>query len=229
MHHWCLTFTIDCLCKPRNSSKKQVFFSLCFNFIKQISQRNALQVLFSTVSIMLGECSWNPRPRLQSHCVWKFIWLWWKLWTKYSQPAEVPAAVEEVSKMVQSSAQATWFVLCRTGRECPWNFAEETDPGLSTWVWTPLETGDWKMCSIVPEHSELASLDLYSSLVNRAAGKAKMLFVDSSGRNIPKILSVYPSLCYTIFFSVQPDAHSFMQISHSRRRNCWFSYAKHCY
>lgn len=61
------------------------------------------------------------------------------------------------------------------------------------------------MCSIVPEHSELTSLDLYSSIVNGAAGKAKNGFYrlpgkDSFlGKNIPEALSVCPSLYHNIF------------------------------
>lgn len=179
-------------------------------------------MLFSTVSITLGECSCNPWPRLQSHCFKIHMTLVKTLDWVLTACRDVRSSGKSAPKWCSHLLMLLYLYHVDQGRGCPWNFAEATDPGLSPQVWrcpwqccarTPLETDDWKMCSIVPEHSGLTSLDLYSSIVNGAAGKAKNVFCrlpgkDSfSGKSIPESLSRCPSLYHTNFFSLYSQIH----------------------
>lgn len=216
MHYWLLTFTIDCLCKLRGSRK--ILISIphppCTLILQSKYQKGLLcQVHFSTVSIMLGECSWNPWPRLQrvtvfqnaydfggssglsAHSLQRCLQQWGKC-----------------SKMVKSSStQATFFgrkgmplKLYRSDR----SWSESSALKVSMAVWCLPCFGGWGL-KVVFHCAWTFWADFWpvQSSVNGAAGETKNGFCrlpgkDSFlGRSIPGSLAVCPFLYCAIFCS----------------------------
>lgn len=184
------------------------------------------------MSITLGECSWNPWPRLQSRCFKIPV-------TLVKTLARALAACRDAlssSRRLQPGAvtcSAASFVPPRGRKGRPWNFAEATAPGPSPrrrrcpgqhGACTPVEvaieksvqlylnTRSWLLltCAAAQQMGQQARQDVLC----RLPGK------DSSS-NPRAFLCV---LLYTVrvFSLLQPHTHSQMQIPRSRRRTFHF-------